>query len=74
MKPRARFDVQRIVGDMALRGWNNADLARAANVSCMTVSRFLRGDTQTARTADKLARALGHPIRRYFSHVEALAS
>lgn len=71
---RARFNAQRIVADMALRGWNNQDLARAAGVSAMTVTRFLRGEAQTAKTAERLARALGYTSKRYFSHVEAVAS
>jgi transcriptional regulator with XRE-family HTH domain len=58
---------------MAIRGWNNGDLARAASISAMTVTRFLRGDAQTAKTAERIARALGHTTRRYFSHVEAVA-
>lgn len=72
-KARARYLVDRMVGDMALRGWNNTDLARAACVSNMTVTRFLRGDAQTAKIADRLARALGYSVRRYFSHVQAVA-
>lgn len=71
---RARYNIQLMVKDMALLGWNNAALARAAGVSTMTVSRFLRGTRQTAPTADCLSRALGRPVRRYFSHVEAVAS
>jgi len=71
--PRARYNADRIVADMALRGWNNQDLARAAGISAMTVTRFLRGEAQTAKTADRLARALGFTPRRYFSHVEAVA-
>ena len=59
------FDVDRIVTDMTLRGWNNTDLARAADVSGMTVTRFLRGEAQTAPTAKKLAEALGYTVRRY---------
>jgi len=62
-----------MVADMALRGWNNTDLATAAGVSVMTVSRFLRGEAQTPKTAERLAEALGYSIRRYFSHVEAVA-
>jgi transcriptional regulator with XRE-family HTH domain len=73
-KPRARYSAERLVADMALRGWNNTDLARAASVSSMTVTRFLRGEAQTAKTAERLARALGYTARRYFSHVEAVAS
>lgn len=72
-KPRARYDVERIVADMAIRGWNNGDLARAASISSMTVTRFLRGEAQTAKTAERIARALGYTVRRYFSHVEAVA-
>lgn len=70
-RPRARYDVSRIVGDMALRGWNNTELAREASVSSMTVTRFLRGEAQSAKTAERIARALGHSIRRYFAGVEA---
>lgn len=72
-KPRARYDVERIVADMALKGWMGVDLARAAGVSSMTVTRFLRGEAQTARTAERLARALGYTVRRYFVSVEAVA-
>lgn len=72
-KRRARYNIERIVADMTLRGWNNADLARAASVSSMTVTRFLRGEAQTAKTAERIARALGSSVRRYFSHVEAVA-
>jgi transcriptional regulator with XRE-family HTH domain len=72
-KRRARYNVDRLVEDMTLRGWNSSDLARAADVSAMTVSRFLRGDVQTPGTADALARALGHTVRRYFVRVERVA-
>lgn len=62
---KIRYDVDRMVEDMALVGFLPTDLARKARVSDMTVSRFLRGEIQTARTAKKLARALGHTSRRY---------
>jgi plasmid maintenance system antidote protein VapI len=74
MRPKPRYDTVRIVADMALKGWLPTDLARAAKVSDMTVSRFLRGDTQTERTADKLSRALGYSPRRYLLSVARLAS
>lgn len=64
-RPRARYDVGLLVDDMALKGWLPTDLARKARVSDMTVSRFLRAESQTAKTAKKLADALGHSIRRY---------
>jgi len=60
--------------DMALKGWNKLDLARRAGVADMTVIRFLRGERQTAKTAKRLASALGHSIRRYMiSPSEAVA-
>lgn len=59
------FDTQRMAEDMALRGWNKLDLARRAKVADMTVIRFLRGERQTNGTAKKLAKALGHSVRRY---------
>jgi plasmid maintenance system antidote protein VapI len=69
-RPRASYDASKLVHDMALKGWLPTDLARAANVSDMTVSRFLKGEFQTPRTADKLARALGYSPRRYLLGVE----
>ena len=60
-----QFDAQRMAEDMALRGWSKVDLADEADVSDMTVIRFLRGERQTARTAKKLAGALGYSVRRY---------
>ncbi len=70
-KFRAVFNIERLVADMTVRGWNDSDLARAAGVSSPTVTRFKRGDYQTARTAERFAKALGYSPRRYFSHVEA---
>lgn len=63
--PIVRFNVQLIAEDMAAKGWAKLDLATKAAVSDMTVIRFLRGEVQTARTAKKLARALGFSVRRY---------
>ena len=67
-KTRAKsvaFDAQRMSDDMALKGWRKLDLANAAGVADMTVIRFLRGESQTAPTAKKLAAALGYSVRRY---------
>lgn len=72
-KFRPVFDVARLVEDMATRGWNDSDLARAAGVSSPTVTRFKRGDHRTAKTAERFARALGYSPRRYVSGVEAVA-
>lgn len=60
-----RYDTNQIAKDMALKGWLNVDLARAAGVSSQTVTRFFREDGQTARTAERIARALGYSVRRY---------
>jgi transcriptional regulator with XRE-family HTH domain len=73
-QPRAHYNVERLVADMTLKGWNQSDLARAANVSAQTVRRFVIGEVQTAKTADRLARALGYTVRRYLAGVEAVAS
>jgi len=63
------YNVARLSADMALRGWNQTDLARASQLSIVTVSNFLRGHRQTARSMAAIANALGYPIKRYFSHV-----
>jgi transcriptional regulator with XRE-family HTH domain len=65
VRPLVLYDAAKLAGDMAARGWINKDLARAAGVSEMAVSRFLRGERQTARTLAKLAKALGYSPRRY---------
>ncbi len=64
-KPRVRYKVALMAHDMAARGWLNTDLARAADLSDMTVTRWFTGQHRTARTAEKLARALGQPLGRY---------
>ena len=53
--------------DLAAKGWLPTDLARAAGVSDMTVSRFLNGARQNPRTVKKLAEALGYSVRRYLA-------
>lgn len=59
------FNVQLMAEDMALKGWHKLDLSQHAGVADMTVIRFMRGEQQTAKTAHKLAKALGHSVRRY---------
>lgn len=63
--PRPSYNVEAMTDDMNGKGWLPVDLARAACVSHMTVSRFFSGERRTARTAKKLAAALGHSVRRY---------
>jgi transcriptional regulator with XRE-family HTH domain len=73
--PRVEFNTQLLVEDMALKGWTKLDLAKAAGVADMTVIRFLRGDSQTAPTALKLAKALGRSVKRYvITSTDAVAS
>ena len=60
-----RFDHHLMAEDTALKGWTPAELARRAGVADMTAYRFLDGTSQTPPTAKKLARALGHSLRRY---------
>ena len=69
---RPRFNVERIAEDMALRGWNMGNLAHAADVHLNTIRRFLSGEYQTPKTAERIARALGYPLKRYFAGVETL--
>ena len=66
--------MERVADDMAMKGWNNSALARASRVSNMTVTRFLRREAQTAKTAERLARALGHSVRRYIVPSESAVS
>lgn len=75
MDTEVQFDVAKMRGDMAEKAWLPTDLARAAGVSDMTVSRFLNGERRNPRTAQKLAKALGRRIRRYLirSSSEAVA-
>jgi len=69
------YDVDLMSQDMAAMGWLPIDLARKAKVSHRRVGRFFRREFQTARTAAKLAKALGQPIRRYIvSQQQAVAS
>lgn len=72
-QPQVVWDTHRLTADMALRGWNVHDVARKAGVSYKTVERFLSGEVQTSKTALKIATAFGYSVRRYFSHVEAVA-
>jgi transcriptional regulator with XRE-family HTH domain len=70
-RPRPRFNAEKITADMAVKGWNASDLARATRLAPQTIGRFLSGEVQTAKTASAIAEALGYGVRRYFSHVEA---
>lgn len=71
--PRPCWNVERIVTDMALRGWNTSTLAREAGIAHKTVDRFLTGRVQTTKTAAAIANAFGYSVKRYLSHVEAVA-
>lgn len=69
-----RFNRQLLAEDMAIRGWTKSELAARAGVSDMTVIRFLRGERQTGPTAKKLAKALGHSVRRYLVSAASLVA
>jgi transcriptional regulator with XRE-family HTH domain len=70
---RIAFNTQLMAEDMVRRGLNKLDLSKRARVADMTVIRFLRGDRQTAKTAKKLAKALGHDVDRYLVTTPQLA-
>lgn len=55
---------------MAVKGWTATQLARSANLSSTSITRFFKG-VQSAPTAEKLARALGQPVERYLSHMDS---
>jgi transcriptional regulator with XRE-family HTH domain len=63
--PTVRFNGQLMAEDCALKGWTKSELAERAEVSDMTVIRFLRGQNQTGKTAKALAEALGQSPERY---------
>lgn len=71
---RPSYNVSLMLVDMAEKGWLATHLAKAADVSDMTVSRFIQGKHQTAPTAKKLAKALGRSIRRYLVLPEAMSA
>jgi transcriptional regulator with XRE-family HTH domain len=50
--------------------YNLQDLAERANLSDMTVIRFLRGERLQAPTVKKLAAALGYSVRRYLRRTD----
>lgn len=64
-----RYNAKRMAKDITRKGWQPVDLAREAGVAPSTVGRFLNGESQTARTAAKLADALGYDLDRYIKAV-----
>lgn len=74
MSTPSAYDLDKLKGDLRERGWLPTDLAKAAGLSDMTVSRFLSGARQNPRTALRLAEALGHKTtRRYLLSSERVA-
>ena len=72
----ARYNVALIEKDMTGRGWQPVDLAAKCRprTAPSSVTRFLKGEVQTARMAKRLAKALGKPLDRYVLWAEGLAS
>lgn len=64
--PRATYNVALIVEDMSIAALNVTSLAQRANLSKNTISRFLRGEHQTAKAAAAIARALGYKTARRY--------
>ena len=65
MKYRLRYRVRRIKEDMARKGWMATHLSQACGLSPKTVTNFLSGECQTAKTAHKIATALETDVDRY---------
>jgi plasmid maintenance system antidote protein VapI len=47
------------------------ELSRRSGLAHRTITNFLDGETQTAKTATKLATTLGYSVRRYLAKVSA---
>jgi hypothetical protein len=62
-----RYDVRRMSKDMDALGLMQKDLVDRSNggLTATRVSLFLRGISQSRRTALEMARALGQPLHRY---------
>lgn len=73
---RIQFNGPLMARDIAAAGWQPSDLAKRVRpkVAVSTVTRFLRGESQTAPMAKRLAKALGYEVRRYLVIDEARAS
>lgn len=67
MTTKPSYNVFLMHEDMARKGWLASDLARKTRprITDETVRAFLRGQNRSARTAKKLARALGYDVERY---------
>ena len=70
-----RYNVALMQEDLAARGLQPVDLARAMGVAASTVTRFLKGQHQTAKTAHRIAVALGFSTpRRYVVRATDIAA
>jgi DNA-binding phage protein len=65
METAYAFDVDKMRGDIAAKGWLPTDLARVAGFHDETIARHLRGDRSNPRTVKRMAEALGFGIKRY---------
>lgn len=55
----------RLVDDMLARRWTQADVARAAGVTEMSVSRFVRGEPLGIAQVGRIADAMNRPLKYY---------
>lgn len=67
------WNVRLIKLDMAAQGLNALQLARRANKSPTTITQFLGGVLQTAKTGRAIAEALGYPATDYLPSRAAAA-
>lgn len=70
MQQKVRYDVARMMHDAAGHGWMPVDLIRKSKVSLTHGYRFLRGETHSPRTAEKLTKALGKGKGHYLLKLE----
>ena len=71
MEQRRRPDLVR--RDMIDRGWSQAELARRARVTEITVSRLVRDQPVGIGQIARIAKALGQPVARYVEVVDGEA-
>lgn len=62
---KPRYDVGLVRDDMEARGWMLFDLAREVDLSGATITRFMKRQRQTPKTAKKIARVFGREPEYY---------
>jgi hypothetical protein len=70
LQPTVTYNTQRMLEDMAERGLMPIDMASLTGMGLSTVTGFLKGERQTAKSAKKIAAAMGYSPKRYVIRTE----